>query len=195
MRRILPIAFTVLACFALKAQETTDSTMPEHNWNFGLYYPVSIGQDFGSSNEGLIGVNLGYRFAEFGNVRLGVAADAAWFATTFINDSDPIQEEEYRDLFLQVRLFAEAPLTSNEKLKLIGGIGWGLQRAISPTFFDNQGQIQGEDINSGLLLSAGLTYDFAPRWYAAGQYDLMFLSGDSPNRSVGLLKLGVGFRF
>ncbi len=195
MRRILPIAFTVLTCFALNAQGATDSPTPERDWSFGLYYPVSIGQDFGSSNQGLIGANIGYRFAEFGKIRLGVSADATWFATTFISDSDPIQEEDYRDFFLQVRLFAEAPLTNNEKLKFIGGIGWALQRATGPTFFDNQGEIQGEDINSGLLLSTGLIYDFAPRWYAAGQYDLMFLSGDSPNRSVGLLKLGVGYRF
>ncbi|MGB5507514.1 hypothetical protein, partial [Robiginitalea sp.] len=118
-----------------------------------------------------------------------------WFATTFTNDTDPVQELDFRDFFLQPRLFAELPLSAGEKLKLRGGLGWTWYRSTGEVFFNSEGRIEGTDNNSGPDLNLGLSYDFFSRWYLQAQYDLIFSSGDSPSRTLGVLKVGAGFRF
>ena len=168
----------------------------DRDWSLEVHYPISLGDNFSSSNEGLLGVGAQYRFAHWGKARLGVELNASWFATTFINDSDPIQEEKFRDFFLQARMFYDAPLTANEKLRFRGALGWAYQRATGPVaFFDEQGRIQGNDEYHGPVLSAGLTYDITPRWYLSGSFDMLFQFNESENRTVGLSKIGVGFRF
>ena len=168
----------------------------DKNWSAEVYYPISVGDSFGSSNEGLIGVNLGYRFANLGKGKLGASLDAIWFSTTFTNDSDPIQELDYRDFFLQAKVFFETPLTANEKLLFRGALGWAYQDASrSRAVFNEDGTIEGLEINTGPILGAGLTYAISPRWFLAAQTDFMFMFGESPNRTIGLTKIGVGFKF
>ena len=164
-------------------------------WSVEVYYPISVGQSFGSSNQGVVGAGLKYRFAEVGKFTLGASLDAAWFATTTTNDSDPVQELDFRDFFLQPRIFAELPLTDDNKLRALAGLGWSFSRNLSQAFLNEEGRVEGEDFNSGLNLNLGLSYDFAPRWFVHGQYDLILSSGDLPSRTIGLVKLGVGFRF
>lgn len=167
----------------------------DHNWSAEAYYPISVGQEFGASNQGVIGTGLTYRFRDFGSVKLGASLDATWFATTITNDTDPVQEIDYRDFFLQPRIFGELPLTANEKLKFRFGLGWTFNRSVGPLSFGFDGRLEGEEWNSGPNLNFGLTYDLSDRWYLQGQYDLMFLSGESESRTIGLLKIGTGFRF
>ena len=180
-------AVLLLSCFPFYGQE--------HKWSVEANYPISVGQDFGASNRGVIGAGLSFRFADLVKVKLGASLDATWFATTLINDSDPIQELKYRDFLLQPRIFGELPLTANKKLKLRTGIGWTIHRSLGPSFFDSDGQIQGEEWNSGPNLNAGFVYDLSGRWYIQAQYDLVFTSGESVSRTIGLLKIGAGFRF
>jgi hypothetical protein len=187
MRVVLTLFLTAFFLIGSRAQEK--------KWSAELHYPISAGESFGSSNQGVIGAGLGYRFASFGKTTLGASLEATWFATTIINDSDPIQESKYRDFFLQPRLFVEHPLTPNKRLILRAGLGWTFQQAQGPAFVDSAGQVQGENLNSGPNLNAGLLYNLTPRWYLLGQYDLFFLSGDSPSRTIGLLKFGGGVRF
>ncbi len=171
------------------------SRAQDRDWSVELNYPISAGASFGASNQGVLGAGLAYRFAGAGKARLGASLDATWFATTQINDSDPVQELKYRDFFLQPRLFAELPLGSSEKLKLRGGVGWTWSRSTGEVFFNAQGLVEGIDNNSGPNLNVGLSYDLSPRWFLQGQYDLIFSSGDSPSRTIGLVKVGAGFRF
>lgn len=186
--RILAISICFFSLFVANAQDK--------KWSGELYYPISIGDPFGSSNQGIIGANLSYRFADLSKASLGVTLDGSWFATTFIEDSDPVQESDFRDFFLQAMAFYDTPLTPNQKLRFRGALGWAYQDASrSPAFFDNNGQIVGNTSTTGPLIGAGLTYAIAPRWFVGARTDFMFLFGDSPNRSIGLLKLGIGFRF
>ncbi len=190
MRKLLPGLFIVLFTLTANAQDK--------DWSLGIHYPFSLGDTFPSSNQGLIGANLSYRFANMGagEDRLGVSLDASWFRTTTIEDSDPIQETDFRDFFLQANVFYEAPLTENKKLKFIGGLGWAIQYASrDPAFFNEEGNIEGSATNTGPVISAGLSYDFARRWYISAESDFMFMFGDSPNRTLVLTKIGVGFRF
>lgn len=187
MRTNLTFLLIVFYILASSAQDRT--------WSAELNYPISIGTSFGASNQGVIGVGLTYRFAEFDKVKLGASLDAAWFATTFTNDTDPVQELDYRDFFLQPRLFAEIPLSAGEKLKLRVGLGWTWYRSTGESFFNSEGRIEGIDNNSGPDVNLGLSYDFFSRWFLQAQYDLIFSSGDSPSRTLGLLKVGIGFRF
>ena len=71
----------------------------DKNWSIEVNYPVSIGDDFGASNQGLFGLGLKYRFASPGNWRYGASLDGSWFATEFVSDSDPPQIAKVRDLF------------------------------------------------------------------------------------------------
>jgi len=187
MRTILAVLIIAFYILGSRAQE--------QNWSAELNYPVSIGDSFGASNQGVVGLGLAYRFAEFDKVKLGASLDAVWFATTFTNDTDPVQELDFRDFFLQPRLFAELPLGAGENLKLRGGLGWTWYRSTGEVFFNSEGRIEGVDHNSGPGLNLGLSYDFFSRWYLQAQYDLIFSSGDLPSSTLGLLKIGVGFRF
>ncbi len=190
MKKSLSLAFLFLGLMFMQAQEK--------DWSIEINYPFSVGDAFGSSNQGTIGVGVKHRFATAGKFRLGVSLDASWFATTFINDTDPIQELKYRDNFWQPRIFAELPLSQDNKLRLSGGIGWTLLRSVGGlAFFDEQGQIQGgAEWNSGLNMNIGLSYEVSSRWFVQTQYDFIYFSqANSPNRLVGLIKLGAGFRF
>ncbi len=189
MKKTLLFVFVFFGMLFVQAQD--------RDWSIELYYPVSINDDFGSSNQGRIGAGLKYRFVNLGKLRLGASLDATWFSTTITNDSDPIQEFDYRDFFLQPRVFAELPMTSNNKLLLLAGIGWTWSRSVDrPSFFDEEGQIQGGlDWYNGLNLNLGLAYDVSSRFFINTQYDLIILSGNRSDRTIGLIKLGAGFRF
>ncbi|NNJ87909.1 MAG: outer membrane beta-barrel protein [Eudoraea sp.] len=169
----------------------------DRNWSVDISYPFSVQDKFGSSNQGIVGAGLKYRFKSVGKLRLGASLDATWFSTTIINDSDPIQEFPYRDFFFQPRLFAELPLTRNNRLRFSGGIGWTWSRSINgPAFFDEFGQVQnGGQWYNGFNLNLGMSYDISSRVFFKTQYDQIFLSVDTINRNVGLIKLGAGFRF
>ena len=167
----------------------------DKKWSAEVYYPLSIGEAFGSSNQGIIGTSLSYRFSELGKAHLGGSVDATWFGTTFIEDSDPIQESDFRDFFLQAKAFYDTPVTDDEKLRFLGGLGWAYQRARSPGFITDEGEVKGNEANTGPLLSAGLAYTIFRRWFLAAKTDFLFLFGDSVSRTVGILKIGIGFRF
>ena len=189
MKKTLLVIFVFLGILFVRAQDK--------DWSIEINYPVSINDNFGSSNQGTIGAGLKYRFAYLGKFRLGASLDGTWFATTITNDSDPIQEFDYRDFFLQPRIFAELPISSNNKLLLSGGIGWTWSRSVEESsFFDEQGQIQGGlDWYNGPNLNLGLAYDLSPRFFINTQFDLIILSGNRSDRTIGLIKLGGGFRF
>ncbi|MDX1332413.1 MAG: hypothetical protein R3252_05225 [Robiginitalea sp.] len=166
-----------------------------YTWSVEAYYPISIGESFGASNEGRVGLGAKYRFAQTGRMRLGASLDAAWFATVFVNDSDPVQELDYRDFFLQPRIFGELPVTSNERLRFLFGLGWTFIHSRTETFLDQQGYVEGKVNNSGPNVNAGLTWNLSPRWFLHSQLDFIYSNGDTPETNIGLLKLGAGFRF
>ncbi|NER09837.1 outer membrane insertion C-terminal signal [Muriicola jejuensis] len=169
----------------------------DKKWSIEVSYPVSVNDAFPSSNEGTIGVGVKYRFVQEGKFTLGVSLDGTRFATTVINDSDPVQELKYRDFFFQPRLFAEVPLSQNGKFRLSGGIGWTwLYSKGGVAFLNEFGRVEGgEEWADGLNLNVGLTYDITPSIFVQTQYDLMFLSGVASDRNIGLIKVGGGFRF
>ncbi len=188
MKKSLLFVFLIGLPFITSAQDK--------KWSVEVHYPISVGEDFGASNQGVIGAGIKYRFTTVGKFNIGASLDATWFSTTSTNDSDPIQEFDIKNFFIQPRIFSELPLTNNNKLNLLGGIGWTWNRSVeSLAFFDDQGEIQGSDWNNGFNLNLGLSYNLSTRWFVQAQYDLIFLSGDSPSRNVGLIKIGAGFRF
>ena len=83
------LSFLLIAFYILGSQAQ------DRNWSAELNYPISVGESFGASNQGVIGLGLAYRFAEFDKVKLGASLDAVWFATTSTNDTDPVQELEF----------------------------------------------------------------------------------------------------
>ena len=181
---------SVILCIGL-----TVVNAQEKDWSIDLNYPISVGDEFGASNQGIIGAGLKYRFATAGKLRIGASLDVSWFATTTTNDSDPVQELDFRDFFLQPRIFVELPITSNNKLKLTGGLGWTWSRSTGEAIIFPEGMVEAEFWNNGPNINLGLSYDISPRWYVQGQYDLIFSSGDSPRSEIGLIKVGAGFRF
>ncbi len=187
MKRL--ISFVVLSslCLIGNAQDP--------NWSAEIHYPISVGASFPASEQGIIGAALKYRFAELGTARLGVALGVNWFGSTVINDSDPPIEENYRTFTLGARIFAEKPITKKERLHVLGGLGWSFNRSVSPAFFDENGRLQGEDWDTGPAINLGLSYKILKNWYLKTDYEIQFLSGDSPNKTVGLLKFGTGIRF
>jgi len=167
----------------------------QYKWSLEAHYPISIGESFGASNEGLIGLGAKYRFAQTGRMRMGASLDAAWFATVFVNDSDPVQELDYRDFFLQPRIFGELPVSSNERLRFLFGLGWTFIHSRTETFTDQQGYVEGKVNNNGPNANAGLTWNLSPRWFLQSQLDFIYSKGDGPKANIGLIKLGGGFRF
>ncbi|MDG1571363.1 hypothetical protein OZ410_03490 [Robiginitalea sp. M366] len=188
MIRLLLLLVLWLLGHAVQAQ-----TQP---WNASVHYPISIGDSFRSSNQGIIGLEIGRTFAQWGKARIGASLAGSWFATTIINDSDPVQENKYRDAFFSGKFFAEWDLDQAKRLHLQTGLGWGYQTSrFSPAFFDANGRLQGEETSHGPVISLGLGYDLTPNWYVQTQVEGMGLFGKSPTSYVGLLRIGTGFRF
>jgi len=160
-----------------------------------LNYPVSIGENFGASNQGLFGLGLKYRFGTYGNWRLGASLDASWFSTEFVRDSDPLQTDKVRDFFMQPRFFAALPVTQNGKLQFLVGLGWALYRVSEENFIGEQSTAKTVNWNSGLNANTGLTIDISNSWFLATQFDLILSSGETANRTIGLMKIGAGYRF
>ena len=181
--------------FAFLFSGLLTATAQDKKWSVELNYPISVGDDFGASNQGLIGAGLKYRFTTAGKFNIGASIDASWFSTTTTNDTDPVQELDFRDFFMQPRIFAELPITSNNKLKFTGGLGWSWYRSTGEAIIFPEGRVEAEFWNNGPNLNLGLSYDIASRWFVLAQYDLIFSSGDAPRREIGLIKVGAGFRF
>ncbi len=190
MKKTLTLLFLLSAVLLIQAQDNK-------NWSLEVSYPFSVGDSFGSSNQGTIAAGIKYRFADLGKVRLGASLDVSWFATTFVNDTDPIQELKFTDAFWQPRIFAELPISQNNKLRLSGGIGWTIAYSKEGIgFFDEQGRARGNETNFGPNLNVGLTYDVSSRFFIHTQYDFIHLSRtNSLKRNIGLIKLGAGLRF
>ena len=121
--------------------------------------------------------------------------DAAWFATVFVNDSDPVQELDYRDFFLQPRIFGELPVTSSERLHFLFGLGWSFIHSRTETFIDQQGYVEGKANSGGPNVNAGLVWNLSSRWFIHSQLDFIYSRGDAREINIGLLKIGAGFRF
>ncbi|QBA65466.1 outer membrane beta-barrel protein [Muriicola soli] len=188
MIRSLFCAFLLLCTFVTTAQDK--------NWSIEVSYPISTNDAFASSNQGTLGAGIKYRFVDLRKFRLGVSADITWFATTIVNDSDPVQEFNYRDVFIQPGFFVEGPLSANGKLRFSAGVGWTwLYSRGGRAFFDEFGRVQGVDWANGLNLNIGLIYDITPSIFVQTQYDHLFISGDVTDGNIGLIKLGGGFRF
>ncbi len=189
MKNLFFVMFLLFGAHNILAQDK--------NWSIDINYPFSINDAFGSSNQGTVGAGLKYRFKNLGKFNFGVSLDGTWFSTTIVNDSDPVQEFDYRNFFFQPRVFTELPITKNKRLQLTAGLGWTWSRSVDrPAFFDEFGNIQGgPDLYNGLNLNLGITYDVSSRFFVQAQYDQIFLSGDTSDRNVNLIKLGTGFRF
>jgi opacity protein-like surface antigen len=165
-------------------------------WSVELNYPISIGDDFGASNQGLFGLGVKYRFASNGNWKFGASLDGVWFSTEFVNDSDPPQTAKVRDLFIQPRLFASLSLTQNGKLRAFSGLGWTVYRVKTENLVGDQSISKEENWNNGFNGNLGLSYDISSAWFVQTQYDYIYFSGTNGSNSlVGLIKLGGGFRF
>ena len=166
-------------------------------WSVEVNYPLSINDDLGSSNQGTIGAGIKYRITTLGKFRLGASMDITWFTTTNTNDPEPTLAFDYNDAFLQPRIFTEFPVSTNNKLRVMGGLGWTWSRtAVGPATFDDMGFVDLDlEWFSGLNLNLGMSYDLTSRFFVITQYDLNLLSGNSTDRTTGFIKLGGGFRF
>lgn len=187
MKKTLSIALLFMGMILVHAQEK--------DWSIEVNYPVSIGEDFGASNQGLFGIGTKYRFAQVGNWQLGASLDGSWFSTKFVRDSDPPQTDKVRDLFVQPRFFAALPATQNGKLQLLAGLGWTAYRISVENLVGEQSTGKTVNWNSGLNANAGLTLDISNSWFLATQFDLILSSGESDDRTIGLMKVGAGIRF
>lgn len=187
MKKKLPFLFLFLGILILRAQDK--------DWSIELSYPISVGDEFGSYNQGIVGLGVKYRVVTAGKLQFGPSINATWFATTTTNDSDPIQQLEFRDFFFQPRFFAELPISPNKRLYLRGGLGWTWFRSAGESFIDQVGEVQGVEWNNGLNLNLGMSYNLSVSWYAHVQYNLIFSSENSPNSRIGLIQVGGGFRF
>ncbi len=182
---LLPLLF--LALSFTRAQDRL--------WSVEGYYPVSIGETFGASNQGLYGLGFKYKLGALGKWKLGASLDGSWFSTEFVGDSDPPIIDKVRDLFIQPRFYTALPLTKKGKLQLLAGLGWTIYRVSEENFIGTQSMMKEINWNSGLNANAGLSLDVSSRWFVATQFDQILSSGDSPDRTIGLMKLGAGFRF
>ncbi|NER09836.1 hypothetical protein SAMN06265375_101645 [Muriicola jejuensis] len=178
----------ILAMFMSLTQRAQENT-----WSIEVIDPISFNHPFALSNEGTLGLRVNYRFVQVGKVTFGLSADGSRFATTL----RPDQEGEYQEYFFKPRLFAEVPLTRNGNLSFTGGVGWAwLYSRGKPTFFDENGRLQGGDAwADGLNLDAGLIYDVTPNLRIQSSFDQPFLSGEAVDGNSGFLKLRGGFRF
>ncbi len=187
MKKALFLLFFILIYLSAQAQNK--------DWSIEINYPFSVIESFGASNQGLVGLGLKYRFANYEKWQLGASLDGTWFSTEFGADSDPPQITDVRDLFLQPRFFADLRLSENNKWHFVGGLGWTFYQVARETFLGEEQIGDEKDWENGLNMNLGFTLNLSARWFMATQFDMIILTGDESDRVLGIVKIGAGFSF
>ncbi|PIB23349.1 outer membrane protein [Maribacter sp. 4G9] len=172
----------------------------ESNFSLSLNYPLTNGDNYFDRNDGLIDLGVQYRFIDAGVVDLGISLNAAFF--NFSSDSGLTTTTE-KSLLLQPRLFAEFNIPAVQKLQPFLGLGYALT-SFKNEFSTSQQVINNDSNSGGLNFNFGLSYYIFKGLFVQGQYDYISSKreeGTVPDpdekfyQKIGLIKLGVGYRF
>lgn len=172
------------------------------NWSVEANYPISVGDDLGNDNPGIVDIGLKYRFLDLGFGSLGAGINAGVFhdnhRTFAIPETFDFDETNW---LIQPKVFMEFRIPGLQKLTPFVGAGY----TIIESRFDGDFPGVGEDetqssTDGGLNINLGVAYDITSRIFVQVQYDYIRNSvdlGELPDikQDLGYLKLGVGFRF
>lgn len=161
-----------------------------------LSYPLTTGDNFVNENyQGTIAIGAQYRFYNVEFFNLGASIDATFLE--FDNENFTVQPD-INARFIQPRLFGEVHLG---RFRGVLGAGWAFtsfrtENALEP------GQTETVTDNSnGFNLNVSASVDIVMGLFAIAQYDYIKISAfgsladNDFNTNIGLIKLGLGYRF
>jgi opacity protein-like surface antigen len=192
MKQTLLLVLLFLLSLQVSAQDK--------KWSLEANYPISIGNQIGNDNNAIIDLGLKYRFADFNIVRLGAGLNASVFHKNNPNLEGSNTGFKETNYFIQPKLFAEFSIPKIKKLKPSIGLGYTIiTSSLDGTFLGED--ITGNSSDGGFNLNLGLSYDVSKNLFIQVQYDYINQKienralGLEGNRSIELLKIGLGFRF
>ncbi|WP_396591100.1 outer membrane beta-barrel protein [Allomuricauda sp. R78024] len=172
------------------------------NWSVEANYPISIGDELGNDNPGIVDLGLKYRFLEIGFARLGAVINAGFFRDdlrTFA-DGETFDFDETNWL-IQPKVFMEFKIPALEKLRPSIGLGYTIITSKFEGDFPGLGRgVSDTSTDGGININLGLSYDITKRFFIQAQYDYIQNNIDNPGLSdieqdLGFLKFGAGFCF
>ena len=180
---LLPILI-MLVSSTLSAQDK--------KWSVEASYPISVGDEFGLDGRGILDLGARYRFLELGTFGLGASLNTSLFFDNSIGVGD--EDIDFRQIFLQPRVFMEAKIPGLERLRLSFGVGYawdfysssGIERLLPGDFSRTEG---------GLNVNSGVAFDVYRNWFLQVQYDYIREDLGFTVDEIGLLKVGLGLRF
>nr|WP_299167145.1 outer membrane beta-barrel protein [uncultured Allomuricauda sp.] len=174
-------------------------TAQDNKFSITLAYPLPISDSEFSEYTGIADLGLQYGFYESGPWQLGAALHGAYFvqSSNFVNPTFTLDENV---LLFQPKLFATLKIGQGEEFRPFFAVGYTL--AIYSVDFNVQnGPPDENEAKGGLNLSAGATVEISNRLFAIAQYDYINFSDTNGginidfSKSLGIAKLGLGYRF
>ncbi|MCM4169209.1 hypothetical protein KCTC52924_00729 [Arenibacter antarcticus] len=178
-----------------------------YKWSVEANYPISVGDELGNDNPGIIDLGLKYRFVDLDIVTFGAGISAGIFHDNINSATENGIDFDETNLFIQPRVFAEFKLPTMKRLHPSVGLGYTVVRSKFDGTIGNFAEtpdeaiVSGTESDGGVNINLGLSYDVNNRFYIQAQYDYIRLnvrpdnSQLNKNQNLGLLKLGFGFRF
>mgnify|MGYP003652207391 FL=1 len=169
----------------------------DKNVSATIAFPMTVGdyEDF----NGIVDFGLQVRFTKLGVLNLGGSMDVNYLQNNYNLGTFSIKESA---LILQPRVFGELSIPSIQKFRPYFGVGYTL---VNFTFKSDA--LKEKDNKGGLNLNLGAAFDLTDNFFVHIQYDTTKIpykqtiensENDlvvSYDRSLNLLKIGVGIRF
>lgn len=182
--------------FVLLFSISMQAIAQDKKWSVEANYPISVGDEIGNDPDGIIDVGIKYRFLDFNIVKLGVGVNAGFSKKNISYNTSTQFDFDETNLIIQPKVFAEFTIPAIKKLHPSIGLGYSIVKYKQDGIFSGTNDTY-KDSNGGINLNLGLSYDISSKFFVQVQYD--YIGGEftqvNMKQDVGLLKLGVGFRF
>ncbi|MEO1010341.1 MAG: outer membrane beta-barrel protein [Bacteroidota bacterium] len=172
----------------------------DKKWSIEANYPISVGDDLGNDNPGILDIGLKYRFLDFNIVQLGAGINTGVFRDNIESFTIPSDFDfTETNWVIQPKVFAEFRIPALKRLRPSIGLGYTIIRSrFKGDIFGRNEDTTNTD--GGLNLNLGVSYDIAKWLFIQAQYDYVRFNIREEgfpdiNDDLGFLKAGVGFRF
>lgn len=192
MKKMMLLLGAVLCISYSQAQETKIT--------FEVNYPKVIGDNsFHEAFDGRGDVGVKWRFAEMGNLQLGLGLNTGWYAYE-TEDTFLLTDLTINSYTVEPKLFLEYYNAESSWFRPYLGVGYNWMK------FDFKGTALGRDFSkeeecdSGIGANLGLAFYLTNRWFVQSVFNYTYLLSDnfidtSSNSHIMQLKFGIGFNF
>lgn len=186
MKRFLILLFLILS---------TKAVSQVSKFSIEANFPIPVGNNFLNENfDGVVDLGLKYRFINAKIINIGTSINGGLLQ----NDTNQNQGINSTAFIIQPKVFAELNLFLTKFRPFIElGYSFLIFNVDVATGLNN---FTDSNTEGGFNANFGLAFDIFKKFFLQIQYDFIRLNADnnfantSFNRSLGIIKLGLGFR-